>query len=453
MDLDALKSLVPGVNSFSSLPSVDLAGILSNVRSVDNRGALLFGVSSLVALGTTFTNRWLQPPRTKSQRPLVFKNLIYTRIKSLEGTDNRLPGSERGSRLSSPDRHYRGTPSSSSSVLSDRGSRLNSPDRHYRGAPPAPSSHFDRLATTSPAAVEFREAMFDMYVWTIDGNGDYVQKSSWTVVNFLDKLREQTFTWKVEDYPDIEERRRKSSATWESLACEYADKIFRITDAGISDISVVIVQLVVHGSHDTLLPVTREYTLRFTRETLHAPNIVLTFDVPAELQVVASPHNEILDMRPKVSGSREAQQLFSVRIYCEQAVRVESHSFLDFMHVFAPIRHLLVQGTCHDRRGVYHGDLSYDHLDALSTRFELLMKALYQERSARAVVRLMEPFFTKQYYPHYDEDVHSPSVDEYCSYLRGLIARGLCCQGVMKVQLVVDHRVLRTVELAEENTR
>jgi hypothetical protein len=386
------------------------------------------------SIAVVYTARGLlgRKPRPIAPSPIAWKGLHY---KSLFLVDGKASSPAR--KKKSPNRRLKSKVSPS-----DYYDRMVSPSKVH-----TPERKMKVHASPSPFSRAMIERIhrFDLYVWVLNSDGKHIHNDSITVANLLDQLRIQVYSWDPADCPTEEDVLYKSSASWEVLASEFSDKCFRFADSvGTMDFHTILVKTMIHGRDDKLLSVDRTVTTRFTRETIHRPEAAVSFKIPAGLQVSCSLHKEILDLRPMIAGSRETYQDFTVTLFCSEATRVKSTQHLDWMSVYAPLRHLVLQGKAIDSRRIYHGQLMYDNLEDLGKAFEATMLSLRSAVSAQTVARQLQPFLCKSYYIAHEEEVVG-GAGRFCDHLQALVAQGLESKAVLKVMLEVDGTVVRTL--------
>ena len=403
------------------------------------------------SIAVVYTARGLlgrKPPRPIAPSPIAWKGLHY---KALFLVDRKASSPARKKTdtptRKSPNRRLK--PKVSPSDYYDRmvsPSKVHTPERKMKvHASPSSRQGVSPVKTPCSRATIERIHRFDLYVWVLNSDGKHIHNDSITVANLLDQLRIQVYSWDPADCPTEEEVLYKSSASWEVLASEFSDKCFRFADSvGTMDFHTILIKTMIHGRDDKLLSVDRTVTTRFTRETIHRPEAAVSFKIPAGLQVSSSLHKEILDLRPMIAGSRETYQTFTVTLFCSEATRVKSTQHLDWMSVYAPLRHLVLQGKAIDSRRIYHGQLMYDHLEDLGKAFEATMLSLRSAVSAQAVARQLQPFLCKSYYIAHEEEVVG-GAGRFCDHLQALVAQGLESKAVLKVMLEVDETVVRTL--------
>ena len=235
--------------------------------------------------------------------------------------------------------------------------------------------------------------------------------------------------------------RTKSDFFWESLAQQFAERVFgeditpalyrfgphcltamtRCADPGIPDAQRLVIKTTIDGRRDPMNPVTRSIYYDVHRGDIEHPDLIFVLRIMKTS--VAGPHRETLDYRPLVMKGDTAQKSEHFTVWAHlprgQKVRTKNTDYPDYNLLLVPLRHLVMQGPVADPKSPA-GGMIYPTPEALFKKTGDIIDRLRTPDGGRQIAQQVAPFLTPKYYYMFEEN--GQGLKSYRDYILGDIA-------------------------------
>ena len=289
-----------------------------------------------------------------------------------------------------------------------------------------------------------RKSPVGIEIWIYDDGGQELHKLH---EHKLKSIYEDIYGWdpqkwkaELEGSPRAEEiLRLKSDLFWESLAQQFAERVFdealtpalyrfgphclkpKVTcqDPGIPEVKRLVIKTSIDGRRDPMNPVTRSIFYDVVRGDLEHPELMLELQI-VKTQVAGS-HRETVDYRPLVvQQNHRAQKADHFTIWAHlprgSQTRTKNTDYPDYNLLLVPLRHLVLQGEVPDPM-TPDGGMVYATSHKLFQRAGEIIAQLRTPEGGQKVAKQLIPFLTPKYYYMFEEG--GQGLSNYRSYILG----------------------------------